>query len=242
MILGIMGRDGIGKTCVARTVGRYLARDAITLIINTDMILPTTIKPESSLRSLGHYLSIASRQPVTPYLQQDEKIKSLFFAGTSMIDDIYSNQVDLDNARQAEYFIEESINEVGHIVIDLSGQRDDPFLPVTLKMSDMLLFMVSCNAEGIGSIYAMERLFKAASAFNVRIALSKTQGYHDVCAFERTAKRRIDYSFPYSNELLYATACGQVFYGEGKVGKLWDKEVRRVADDLLTSNQGAANG
>lgn len=232
MVLSIMGRDGVGKTSIARAIGGYLARDDLTLIINTDMTLPTTIQQDSGLRSLGHYLSLASRQPVTQYLQQHEKIKNLFFAGTSMLDDVFSYPVDLDNAQQAEYFIEEALKEVSHIVIDLSGQSADPFLPVSVKRADIPLFMTSCDAEGINSIYAMKRLLKAA-ACPVRMALSKTQAYHDICAFEKTSERRIEYNFPFSNELLYAAACGQDFAKEGKIGKLWDKEVRKLADDLL---------
>ncbi len=232
MVLGLMGRDGMGKTSIARAVGGYLARDDLTLVINTDMTLPTTIQMDSGLRTLGHYLSLASRQPVTQYLQQHEKIKNLFFAGTSMLDDMFSYPVDLDNAQQAEYFIEEALKEVSHIVIDLSGQRTDPFLPVSVKRADMLLFITSCDAEGINSIYAMERLFKAA-ACPVRMALSKTHAWHDSCAFEKTSGRRAEYNFPFSNELLYAAACGKDFAQEGKTGKLWDKEVRLVAEELL---------
>jgi hypothetical protein len=232
MVLGIMGRDGMGKTSVAKAVGGYLARDNLTLIINTDMTMPTTIQQGGSLRSLGHYLSLASRQPVTPYLQQHEKIKNLFFAGTSMLDDVFSYPVDLDNAQQAEYFIEEALKEVSHIVIDLSGQSMDPFLPVSVERADIPLFMTSCDAEGANSIYAMERLFKA-SACPIRMAVSKTQAWHDICAFEKKSERKVEYNFSFSKELLYATACGQDFVKEGKTGRPWDKEVRRLVDDFL---------
>ncbi len=232
MVLSIMGRDGIGKTSVARAVGGYLARDDFTLVINTDMTLPTTIRQESGLRSLGHYLSLASRQPVTQYLQQHEKINNLFFAGTSMLDDVFSYPVDLDNTQQAKCFIEEALKEVSHIVIDLSGQRTDPFLPVSVERADLPLYITTCDAEGINSIYAMGRLFKASEC-PVRMALSKTQSWHDIGAFEKTSERKVEYNFPFSNELLYAIACGRDFAKEGKTGKLWDKEVRKVADDLL---------
>ncbi len=232
MVLSIMGRDGIGKTSVARAVGGYLARDGLTLVINTDMTLPTTIRQESGLRSLGHYLSLASRQPVAPYLQQHEKIRNLFFSGTSMLDDVFSYPVDLDNTQQAKYFIEEALKEVSHIVIDLSGQRTDPFLPVSVERADLPLYITTCDAEGINSIYAMGRLFKASEC-PVRMALSKTQSWHDIDAFEKTSERKVDYNFPFLNELLYAVACGRDFAKEGKTGKLWDKEVRKIADDFL---------
>jgi hypothetical protein len=65
------------------------------------------------------------------------------------------------------------------------------------------------------------------------MALSKTQSWHDIDAFEKTSERKAEYIFPFSNELLYAAACGRDFAKEGKTGKLWDKEVRKVADDLL---------
>jgi MinD superfamily P-loop ATPase len=237
-----MGRDGIGKTSIAKAVAGYLARDDLTLIVNTDMTLPTTIRQDSGLRSLGHYLSLASRQPVAPYLQQHEKIRNLFFAGTSMLDDVFSYPVDLDNAQQAGYFIEEALKEVSHIVIDLSGQSMDPFLPVSVERADLPLFMTSCDAEGINSLYAMQRLFKS-SACPVRMALSKTQAWHDISAFEKTSGRRVEYNFPFSNELLYAAACGRDFAKEGKTSKLWDKEVRKVADDLLVlGKQEDGNG
>lgn len=232
MVLSIMGRDGIGKTSVAIAVGGYLARDDLTLIINTDMTLPTTIRQDSGLHSLGHYLSLASRRPVTSYLQQHEKIKNLFFAGTSLMDDVFSYPVDLDNTQQAAYFIEEALKEVSHIVIDLSGQSMDPFLPVSVERADLPVFMTSCDAEGINSLYAMQRLFKA-SACPVRMALSKTQAWHDIGAFEKTSGRKAEYNFTFSKDLLYSSACGQDIAGEGKTGKLWDKEVRRLADDFV---------
>jgi hypothetical protein len=43
----------------------------------------------------------------------------------------------------------------------------------------------------------------------------------------------VEYNFSFSKELLYATACGQDFVKEGKTGRPWDKEVRRLVDDFL---------
>ena len=243
MVVGILGRDGTGKTGVAKAVGRYLARDDVTVIINTDMTLPTTIQPNSPLRSLGHYLSLVSRQPVQPYLQQHPKIKSLFFAGTAMLDDMFSYQVELDAYPQAVHFLKQCMNEAVHIVLDVSGQRNDPFLPVTTEYADKLVYLALCEAEGVNSLYAMERIFKSISC-PVSCALSQTRAGHDQATFERAARHKVEYDFPFCNELAYANACGEDFVPQGRQGKQWDAIVRRLAEDVLKmkKQEALANG
>ncbi len=243
MVIGIIGREGLGKTTLAGALGRYLARDDITAVINTDMTVPTVLQADKALRSLGHYLTLDTKQPVTPYLQQHEKIRQLFFAGTTTMDDVFSYEVDLDQAAQAESFLEECIEEVGHVVLDVSGQRVDPFMPPVAGHADVLLFLTSCDAEGMNSLFAMERLLQHVRC-PVHIVLSKTQSYHDKQEFERASGRKVAYELPFCHELLYAHACGREFKPQGKTGKILDKEVRRMVRELLAygTREDVANG
>ena len=94
MIIGIWGQAGTGNSTLAVTLGKYLTKNGIVLIVDTDLTqptLPTHIKSKviESSGSLGRALNIGM-QEATKYMHQDKKYKRLFYAGLTQQDTILS--------------------------------------------------------------------------------------------------------------------------------------------------------
>ncbi len=231
MVIAIIGRDGSGKSSVAKEIGRLLAKDNLVAIVNTDLTQPTIYNEE--VYSLGYYVSTVSKKNVNPYLYKDEKINGLFHAGTIKTDDIFTfESVGLDNnyTSQAEYFISGCGEDLQHTIIDLSSQKTDPFISQVIK-ADKVLILATADVQGMFYLKSIKPMVKNVA--NVEYVLSKVKEYEDIETFQELAQIKAKYVLPYSDGIIFCNACNATMNeAKGKSAKKWLEEIKKIAVDI----------
>lgn len=166
-----MGRDGIGKSTLADALGYLFSRENITVVIDTELIQPTLpirligehFYPE---RSLGKALSGIGIGDTTRCLHQHPKHKSLFYAGLTDHDEYLSYEIGLESDNHAHDFIEACMEAADTVILDLSGQRTDPFVPCALIHSDKIIVPITPDVQGVCWYIAVEPLLKSMGALD----------------------------------------------------------------------------
>lgn len=154
MFITVWGRDGIGKSTLVDALAELFANRGITLVIDTDLTQPTV--PVRIQRagldaetSLGKAISGIIVPDVTRYWHQHPRNKSLFYAGLTEHDGYLTHELELEAREPAAAFIEDCMSDADTIILDVSGQRADPFLPVGLSFSNKSLVAFSPNLSGV---------------------------------------------------------------------------------------------
>ncbi|MDD2459354.1 MAG: hypothetical protein PHQ83_12695 [Eubacteriales bacterium] len=166
MLITIWGRDGSGKSTLADHLGSLLARDALAAVIDTDLTQPTLPVRLSGTnfkrdRSLGRAIAGTGAVEAITYLHPHPDINGLFFAGLLNGDDYLSFEIGLEAELAADLFIRKCQEAVDHVVLDCSGQRTDPFVPIGLQTSDLIY---SSHTGSAGDLLVASRRAVAATA------------------------------------------------------------------------------
>ena len=148
MLITIWGRDGSGKSSIADHLGSLLARDSLAAVIDTDLTQPTLPVRLSGMnfkreRSLGRAIAGTGTVEAKTYLHQHPDIHGLFFAGLLNEDDYLSYEIGLEAEHTAGLFIRKCQAVVDHVILDCSGQRTDPFVPIGLQSSSLILIVIN---------------------------------------------------------------------------------------------------
>lgn len=166
MILAIWGRDGTGKSTLANALGRLFAKKDVTAIIDTDLTQPTLPARMNGQKfnndvSLGKAVSGIGADDAAKYLHQHPQNKRLFYAGLTAHDEYLSYELGLDASDVARDFVERCAALADTVILDLSGQRTDPFVPVALSSADKIIIPITPDVQGVCWFNAVKPFLEA---------------------------------------------------------------------------------
>ena len=206
MIFAIWGRDGTGKSKLADALGRMFSKNGVTAIIDTDLTQPTLParingKKLSAEASLGKAISGMGTDDAARYLHQHPKVKPLFYAGLTSQDEYLSYELGLDATDAALDFRERCTALADTVILDLSGQRADPFVPAALAGADKIIIPITPNVQGVCWFNAIKPFLEAMNAAgHVLPVAAMADSRHDLSVVEKAADMRFIAALPYVRE------------------------------------------
>jgi MinD-like ATPase involved in chromosome partitioning or flagellar assembly len=169
MIFAIWGRDGTGKSTLAHALGQMFSKHGVTAIIDTDLTQPTLPmrvngKMLSAETSLGQAISGMGVDDAAKYLHQSSQNKRLFHAGLTDHDEYLSFELGLDATDAAQDFVDCCATLADTVILDLSGQHADPFVPVALSGADKIVVTITPDVQGVCWFNAVKPFLEAINA------------------------------------------------------------------------------
>lgn len=207
MLVMIWGRDGSGKSTLADHLGSVLSRDSLVAVIDSDLTQPTLPIRLSGMnfrreRSLGRAIAGTGTSEAKTYLHQHPDCHGLFFAGLLHEDDYLSYEIGLEAEQAAAQFIRQCQDTVDHVILDCSGQRTDPFVPIGLQAADQILIILTPDLQGICWWKSVAPLLKQLNVTDkIKMILSPVQKHHQVDWIESGVGSEVHYSLAYTPEL-----------------------------------------
>ena len=205
MIVAIWGRDGTGKSTLADVMGQMFSKHGVTTIIDTDLTQPTMPmrvngKRFSTDASLGKALSGVRTDDAAKYLHQHPKNKRLFYAGLTDRDEYLSYEHGLETADAAKTFMEQCALLADTVILDLSGQRTDPFVPAALSSADKIIVPITPNVHGICWMEAVNPFLKVMNTLGRVLPIATMVTHPALDAIEKVADIRFATALPYVRE------------------------------------------
>jgi len=169
MLIAIWGRDGTGKSTLSDALGVLFAEKGVTAIIDTDLTQPTLPQRINGKRydadtSLGKAVSGIGTGDPARYLHRHPKKKQLFYAGLTDKDDYLTYELGLEATDAAQDFADRCAELADTIILDLSGQRTDPFVPVALSHAEKIIIPIIPDVQGVCWFTAVKPFLEAMSA------------------------------------------------------------------------------
>ena len=240
MLITIWGRDGSGKSTLADYLGACLARKDLALVIDTDLSQPTLPIRLRGIRltkeqSLGRAIAGTGTTEIRPYLHQHPRKEGLFFSGLVHDDDYLAYELGLDTESVADLFVRNCQEKVDHVLLDCSGQRTDPFIPVGLKVSDLILVVLTPDLQGICWWQAVRPLLEQMNRLDkVQLVLSMVQKHHQPSWFSEGIADVIQVELPFAAELNLLRSSGKTVDDlVTRAGRQWHKGMLQLANGLL---------
>ena len=206
MLISIWGRDGIGKSTLADVLCGLFSKEGIAVVIDTDLTQPTlpvringkNFNPDSSL---GKAISGIGTGDVTSYLHQHPKKKQLFYAGLTDQDEYLTYEVGLEADDNAQDFIEGCNEAVDTVILDLSGQRTDPFVPCALTHSYKVIVPITPDVQGVCWYNAVKPLLQRVNAQGRVLPVAvMVDRYNDLSIIEKATDVRFAAALPFVKE------------------------------------------
>lgn len=206
MLISIWGRDGIGKSTLVDALGGLLSQRGITVGIDTDLTQPTLpvrisekcLNPDNSL---GKAISGIGTGDVTSYLHQHPKKKQLFYAGLTDQDEYLSYEIGLEADDNAQDFVKGCKEAADAVILDLSGQRTDPFIPCALIHSDKIIVPITPDIQGVCWYNAVKPLLQSMNAQGRVLPVTvMADRHHDLSVIEKVADVRFAAALPFVKE------------------------------------------
>ncbi len=205
MVIAVWGRDGIGKSALCDTLGILFSRQGVTAVIDTDLTQPTLPARLNGIKidadaSLGKAVDMYAME-ATPYLHQHPKLKTLFYAGLTEKDEYLSYEMGLEEDGAAQDFTEQCTEMADIVILDLSGQRSDPFLPGTLIHADRVIALFTPDVQGICWYNSVRPLLATMNAQERVLPVAAMAGrQHDLSVVEEAADTKLAAVLPYVRE------------------------------------------
>lgn len=247
MLIMIWGRDGIGKSTLADHLGCMLSRDSLAAVIDSDLTQPTLPVRLSGMnfrreRSLGRAIAGTGTSEVKTYLHQHPDCPGLFFAGLLNEDDYLSYEIGLEAEQAAAQFICHCQDTVDHVILDCSGQRTDPFVPIGLQSADHILIVLTPDLQGVCWWKSVAPLLKQLNVTDkIRLILSPVQKHHQVDWIESGVGSEVHHSLPFTTELneLRCSALTSTHLNT-RGGRKWLKAADQIVQQLFESRSDAS--
>jgi len=206
MVIAVWGRDGIGKSTLCDTLGKLFTKKGVTVIIDTDLTQPTLPMRLNGVKvgadaSLGKAIGIGAMD-AAPYLHQHPKQKTLFYAGLTDEDEYLSYELGLEADNAAQDFVERCVELADTVILDLSGQRSDPFLPGALINADKVIALFTPDVQGICWFNSVKPLFGTMNAQERILPVVAMLGTHnDLPSVEKALDTKLAAVLPYVREV-----------------------------------------
>jgi hypothetical protein len=187
-------------------LGRIFCKQGITAIIDTDLTQPTLPvringKKLSAETLLGKAISGMGADDTGRYLHQHPKVKRLFYAGLTSQDEYLTYELGLDVADPARDFMERCAVLGDTVILDLSGQRNDPFVPAALSGADKIIIPITPNVQGVCWFNAVKPFLEAMNAAGRVLPVAAiADRQHDLSVVEKAADMRFIAALPYVRE------------------------------------------
>lgn len=206
MLIAIWGRDGIGKSTLSDALGGLLAKRSVTAILDTDLTQPTLPmrangKKLSADTSLGKAISGGITGDITRYLHRHPHHKSLFYAGLTDTDEYMTYEIGLEAKDAAQDFISQCAGLADTVILDLSGQRTDPFIPCALARAEKVIVLITPDVQGVCWFNAVKPLLEAMNAQGRVLPVAAMVDRHAIDAVEKALDLRFTAELPYVREL-----------------------------------------
>ena len=202
MVIAVWGRDGIGKSVLCDELGKLFAKMGVTVIIDTDLTQPTLpvrlngAKIDSNA-SLGKAIGTGTLDAAI-YLHQHPKLKTLFCTGLASQDEYLSYELGLEADHAAQDFVERCTELADTVILDLSGQRSDPFLPGALIHADKVITLFTPDVQGICWFNSVKPLISTMNAQERILPVVALMGrHHDQLAVEKSTDTKLALVLPY---------------------------------------------
>jgi len=247
MLIMIWGRDGSGKSTLADHLGNVLSRDSLAAVIDSDLTQPTLPVRLSGMnfrreRSLGRAIAGTGTSEVKTYLHQHPDCPGLFFAGLLNDDDYLSYEIGLEAEQAATQFIRHSQDTVDYVILDCSGQRTDPFVPIGLQSADQILIVLTPDLQGICWWKSVAPLLKQLNVTDkIKLILSPVQKHHQVDWIESGVGSEVHHSLAYTPELneLRCSALPSTHLNT-RGGRKWLKAADQIVQQLFEPRSDAS--
>lgn len=245
MITAVWGKSGSGRSVIANEIGRYYARRGnITVVVDTDMTQPTLpprlLKaPEQKKASLGTIFAAPQVRDAQSYLHLHHNGSKLFFAGLTKDDHYLSHEIGMRQYSQAASFISACQSAVDVIVLDLCGQRGDPFLAVALDSADRFLMVHTpdiknlCWHIGVNPLLSKKMSERSRSILHIANAV---QRHHDLAEYEKSAGIKFTAVLPYSQSIKEVDGQGNfASFSCDHPGRVWQRRFISDVEKVLES-------
>ena len=204
MRIAIWGRDGTGKSTLADALGMLFIKQGVTAIIDTDLTQPTLParvngRKHSAETSLGKAISGMGTDDAAKYLHQSSQNKQLFYAGLTEKDEYLSYELGLDATDAARDFVERCAALADTVILDLSGQRTDPFVPVALSGADKIVVTITPDVLGVCWFNAVKPFLEAMNASG-RVVPIAAMEEPSLAVIEKAANIRFAAALPFVRE------------------------------------------
>jgi hypothetical protein len=206
MLIAVWGRDGTGKSTLCDVLGSLFSKQGITAVINTDLTQPTLPARVNGVNfdaatSLGKALYGIGTGEASRYLHQHPKQKSLFYAGLTDRDEFMSYEIGLEADEAAQYFVGQCGGLADTVILDLSGQRTDPFVPCALTHADKVIVLFTPDVQGVCWFNAVKPLLHSMNAQDRVLSMAAMASRQcDLSAVEKAAGTRFSVSLPLVRE------------------------------------------
>lgn len=234
MMIAVWGRDGTGKSTLCDALGLLLSGKRVTAVMDTDLTqpaLPLRIngKKLDGDASLGKAISGTGTGDTARYLHRHPRRKGLFYAGLTDKDDYMTFEIGLEAKDAAQDFIGQCAALADTVILDLSGQRADPFLPYALTRADKVIVLIAPDTQGTCWFTAVKPLLEAMNAQGRVLPVAAQVDRHAVDAVEKALDLRFVAVLPYVRELRQARDTGaSPLDGATRAAARYAKQVRTL--------------
>jgi MinD-like ATPase involved in chromosome partitioning or flagellar assembly len=255
MIVAVWGRDGCGKSTIADALANKLAQgDDLAAVIDSDLTMPTVhirkpirdVKEEDRFGSIGRAIAGVGMLEARSYLHQHYRNQGLFVAGLTAKDDFLSYELGLSSKDMAERFVTSCSEVVEHIVLDLSGQRTDPFLPVALAKADAFIVVLTPEPQSIWWWWSVVQFLSTTVGMEKVIPImNMVQKHHDIdSAIKGTAlEGTLDKSpyLPWCREINMVRCSGELPCQAtvSVAGRRWNRCIKEIVGELTKRGSAA---
>jgi len=244
MVIAVWGRDGIGKSTLCDALGYLYTKKGIAAVIDTDLTQPTLPVRVNGMNfdaasSLGKALYGIGAGEASRYLHQHPKRKSLFYAGLTDRDEYMSYEIGLEADEAAQYFVGQCGGLADTIILDLSGQRTDPFIPCALTYADKVIILVTPDVQGVCWFQAVKSLFISMNAQGRVLPVAAMSDRHcDLPVIEKAAGTRFPVSLPFVKEFRRIRDTGEFpLSGTTRTAHRYAKQVK-ILYEMLKEGDG----
>lgn len=206
MVIAVWGRDGIGKSTFCDALGQLFSKQGVVAIIDTDLTQPTlpirlngfNLEPNTSL---GRAVSGFGAGYAAPFLHQHPKHKGLFCAGLVDGDDYMTYEAGLDADDNAQDLVTQCGELADKVILDISSQRTDPFLPGALLRANKVIVLFTPDVQGVCWFNSVAPLLhNRQTCGHVLPVAAMVDRHHDLSAVGKATRASFAAALPFVME------------------------------------------